>query len=101
MIVTFALAAALASPPPIPKPGPDKLKHFFVSAMVHSLAFSAARGAKIERTPAQMVGGAAVVVVGVGRELHDHRVGRGASARDLVANALGALAAGALLHRTR
>ena len=104
---SLLLAASLAVPADSTPPprdawfGPDKVKHFFVSAFVQSAAYSAARGAKLSHSNAQAGAGVITAVVGVGREVHDRRVGRVFSARDLLWDAAGAVAAAALLNKTR
>ena len=108
-LVTIALAALLAGgrpapdsthPPPPPDAwlGSDKVKHFFLAGLTTATAFSAARLAGLDRRPALAVGASAAVLVSVGKEIHDRHVRF--SGRDLVADALGALAYGALVART-
>lgn len=103
MIAAFALAAALSAPPlpPLPLPGADKVKHFFVSAFVHSVSFSAARAAGLDRPGAQMSGAVVTMGVGVWKEVRDRRNGGVFSRTDLVWDAAGGIAAGALLNGTR
>jgi len=81
--------------------GIDKLKHFFMSAFVESVAYSALQAAHVNHSAA--LGGAigVTMAVGVGRELHDRRVpGNLFSVRDLTWDALGAAAGAALLSHT-
>lgn len=82
-------------------PGPDKVKHFLVSAFIQSTAFSVARAAGMDRPAAQAVGGATTMAVGFLKELHDRRTGGSFSPADLAWDAAGALAAAALLNGTR
>jgi putative lipoprotein len=101
--LTLALTLSAASPAP-PKDawfGADKVKHFLMSALVQSTAFSISRMSGGSRTLNQTVGGAATIIVGFGKEVHDRRVGKPFSFRDLVWDGLGALAAAALLNGTR
>jgi uncharacterized protein YfiM (DUF2279 family) len=77
------------------------VKHFFVSAFVQSAAFSAARAAGMPNSRAQTVAGVTTGVIGIGREVYDRRHGRIFSAKDLVWDAAGGLAAASLLRRTR
>jgi uncharacterized protein YfiM (DUF2279 family) len=77
--------------------GIDKLKHFFMSAFIESVTYSALQAAHVKHRPA--LGGAVGVTlaVGVGREIHDSRVpGNLFSLRDLTWDAIGT-AAGAVL----
>jgi uncharacterized protein YfiM (DUF2279 family) len=77
--------------------GIDKLKHFFMSAFIESVSYSALQAARVNHHAA--MGGAigVTMAIGVGRELHDRRVpGNLFSVRDLTWDAVGA-AAGALL----
>lgn len=96
------LAAALLWQPPPPDGwwGADKLRHFFLSAFVQSVTYSAARAARIDHTPAIATATAATAIVGVGKELRDRRTGGSFSARDLAWDAAGAGVASGLLART-
>jgi uncharacterized protein YfiM (DUF2279 family) len=100
MIAALALAVVVAVPE-APFPGSDKVKHFFTSAFVQSVAFSVARAARMDRPDAQMIAGISTMSVGVLKELNDRRVGRVFSAADLAWDAAGALAAAAILNGTR
>ncbi len=100
MILAVVTAALLAAP------GdrwfaPDKVKHFFASAFVQSVAFSAARAMRADTRGALYVASAATAVVGVGKEIHDWRTGGDVSAKDLVWDAAGATAASLVLRRAR
>jgi uncharacterized protein YfiM (DUF2279 family) len=81
--------------------GADKLKHFFMSAFIESVSYSALQAARANHKAA--LGGAIgiTMAVGVGRELHDRRIpGNLFSVRDLTWDALGATAAAVLLSHT-
>jgi uncharacterized protein YfiM (DUF2279 family) len=80
--------------------GPDKVRHFFVSAAIQSLGYGVLRAFDVEHGGA--LGGASVVTAGfgVGKELSDRRRGYGVSARDLVWDAAGAAAVSLLLAST-
>jgi uncharacterized protein YfiM (DUF2279 family) len=101
MIRELAAVVLLASPPGDKWFGTDKVKHFFMSAFVQSATFSAARAAGVSSSNAQMIGGVATGVVGIGREVHDRRLGRIFSVKDLAWDAAGGVSAAALLRRTR
>lgn len=79
----------------------DKAKHFFTAAFVQSVAFGAFRAAGATR--AASLGGATAVssLVSVGKELYDRRTGGDASAKDLVWDAAGIIAASVALNQTR
>ncbi|HKG96032.1 MAG TPA: hypothetical protein VKA84_29230 [Gemmatimonadaceae bacterium] len=81
--------------------GPDKIKHFFMSAFVQSVSYSALRLTRLDRGPS--IAGATVVTaaVGVGRELHDRRTKGLFSVPDLAWDAAGAGAASLVLSRTQ
>lgn len=81
--------------------GVDKLKHFFLSAFVHSAAYSVARVAGADRGAAQAAGAALAMSVGVAKEIHDRRSGRVFSKADLVWDAAGSLAAAAILNGSK
>jgi uncharacterized protein YfiM (DUF2279 family) len=99
MIGTLALALAITTADG-PLPGRDKVKHFFMSAFVHSIVFSAARSAQMVRSDAQLVAGVATMSLGILKELHDRKAGRPFSTGDLAWDAAGALAAAAILNGT-
>jgi uncharacterized protein YfiM (DUF2279 family) len=81
--------------------GTDKIKHFLMSALVHSTAFSIARAARSDRSGAQVAGTISAATVGVWKELRDRRVGKPFSIGDLVWDGAGAASAAALLNRSR
>jgi uncharacterized protein YfiM (DUF2279 family) len=99
-------AASLEAPPigaaqtADPWFAPDKVKHFFTSAALQSLAYGALRAADAEHGPA--IAGASIVTAafGIGKELSDRSKGRPFSVPDLVWDAAGAVAASLLLQRT-
>jgi uncharacterized protein YfiM (DUF2279 family) len=101
MILNLTTAVLLAIPPRDSWFGTDKVKHFFMSAFVQSATFSVARAAGASHTGAQTIGGVVTGVIGVGREVHDRRVGKIFSVRDLVWDAAGATAAAVVLRRAR
>ena len=80
--------------------GPDKVKHFFISAFVQSVSYSALRLTRLDHAPS--LGGATVVsaAVGLGRELHDRRTKGLFSVPDLAWDAAGIGAASLALSRT-
>ena len=81
--------------------GIDKIKHFFISAFIESVSYSALQAANVKRRPA-MTGAIGVsAAFGVARELHDRRTpGNHFSYRDLTWDALGIGAGTAMLKRT-
>jgi uncharacterized protein YfiM (DUF2279 family) len=118
-VIVLALAAALttAQPPDSAAPGPraaravdslppdrwlgaDKIKHFFVSGAVYAFSFAGTRAAGLDRQPAMLVSIAPTALIGLGKEARDRRVTGRFSARDLVADALGAAVYAAILART-
>jgi len=100
-LLAFALLAQHSHNPPDRWIGADKIKHFLLSAMVESLTTSAARSAGAGRATSQRIGAGITMTVGVGRELHDARVGKGASVKDLTWDAAGGVAAASLLNGAR
>ena len=100
MIGALALAVVVATQEN-PLPGSDKVKHFFMSAFVQTVAFSLARTAQLDRPDAQMIAGISTLSIGLVKELNDRRVGRSFSAADLAWDAAGALAAAAILNGTQ
>lgn len=100
MRAVLLVAVLLQPPPPDGWWSADKLRHFFLSAFVQSVTYSAARAARLDHAPSLASASAATAVVGIGKELRDRRAGGPFSARDLVWDAAGAGAATALLVRT-
>jgi uncharacterized protein YfiM (DUF2279 family) len=100
MIATLALAVVMAADTGESWMGRDKVKHFFVSALVHGVAYSAARSIG-SREHARIAGGGAVVVTGLWKELADRRAGRPFSVRDLAWGMAGGTASAALLNGAR
>ncbi len=76
--------------------GADKMKHFFMSAFIQSMAYSSARAAGASHDGAFVSATAATVGFGVGREIYDGRVKKAFSYKDLVWDGAG-LAAGIVL----
>jgi uncharacterized protein YfiM (DUF2279 family) len=80
---------------------PDKIKHFFMSAFIESVTYSALQAARVNHRPA--LGGAigVTMAIGVGREIHDKRTpGNIFSVRDLTWDAIGTTAGAVLLSQT-
>lgn len=82
--------------------GTDKVKHFFTSALIQSLAYSVTQVTTGgPRSSLLLTASVATAVVGVGKEVHDRRSYGHFSVRDLTWDAAGAAAASAMLARTR
>ena len=81
--------------------GIDKIKHFFISAFIESVSYSALQAARVHHRSA-MVGAIGITVgFGVGREIHDKRMpGNIFSVRDLTWDAIGTAAGTVLLAHT-
>ena len=81
---------------------PDKIKHFFMSAFIESVTYSALQAARVNRRPALSGAIGVTMAIGVGREIHDKRTpGNIFSVRDLTWDAVGAAAGAVLLAQTR
>jgi uncharacterized protein YfiM (DUF2279 family) len=81
--------------------GIDKLKHFFMSAFIESVTYSALQAAKVKHRPALGSAIGVTMAVGVARELHDRRVpGNLFSVRDLTWDAIGTTAGAVMLSHT-
>ena len=76
--------------------GADKMKHFFMSAFIQSIAYSSARAVGASHDGAFVSATAATVGFGIGREVYDGRVKKAFSYKDLVWDGAG-LAAGIAL----
>jgi uncharacterized protein YfiM (DUF2279 family) len=104
--VSLCLAVKLiygqtAVPHPDPWFGIDKLKHFFMSAFIESVSYSALQAARVNHRSA--LGGAIgiTLAVGVGREIHDMRTpGNIFSVRDLTWDVIGTGAGAVLVAHT-
>ena len=80
--------------------GVDKLKHFFVSAFVQSVTYSATRATGVAHGTSLAAASAATAAFGVGREIHDRRKKGLFSVADLAWDAAGAGAATVVLRKT-
>jgi uncharacterized protein YfiM (DUF2279 family) len=81
---------------------PDKIKHFFMSAFIESVTYSALQAARMNHRPALGSAIGVTMAIGVGREIHDKRTpGNIFSVRDLTWDAVGATAGAVLLSQTR
>jgi uncharacterized protein YfiM (DUF2279 family) len=80
---------------------PDKIKHFFMSAFIESVTYSALQAARVNHRPA--LGGAigVTMAIGVGREIHDSRNPKNHfSINDLTWDAIGVGAGSVMLSHT-
>ena len=78
-----------------------KLKHFFVSAFVQSVSYSALRTARVSHDGALVGASAMMLTVGVGKEIYDDRSDKYFSVRHLAWDAAVARAATVILSRPR
>lgn len=81
--------------------GPDKIKHFFLSAFTQSTAYSAARLVRIGHDDALVAASIVTLGVGVGKEVADARAGRRFDVADLAWDIAGGVAASVVLEQTR
>lgn len=82
--------------------GPDKVKHFFTTALVQSLAYSVAQvTTRGPRSSLLLSASVASAAVGIGKEMHDRGSYGLFSVRDLAWDAAGAGTASLMLARTR
>jgi uncharacterized protein YfiM (DUF2279 family) len=81
--------------------GADKFRHFWMSYATTAFAFASARAASQDTDTALRIAIPVAGTAGIGKEIRDLRTGRGFSARDLVANALGIAGAYFLLREVR
>ena len=79
----------------------DKVQHFAMSYAVASFSYAAARAFGVDGDVALYSSAGAVSVAGLGKELYDRRRGSAFSLTDLVADALGGIAAYAVLSQVR
>lgn len=82
--------------------GIDKIKHFFISAFIESVSYSALQAARVDRRPALAGAIGITASLGVAREIHDKRKpGNRFSYRDLGWGALGIGAGTVMLSHTK
>lgn len=82
--------------------GIDKIKHFFMSAFIESVTYSALQAARVNHRAALGSAIGVTMAIGVSREIHDKRTpGNIFSIRDLTWDAVGATAGAVLLSQTR
>jgi uncharacterized protein YfiM (DUF2279 family) len=81
--------------------GPDKIKHFFLTAFAQSFLYASARAAGVERDDALRASITAAAAGGIAREIYDARVKGRFSVPDLAFDAAGVWAATAMLRETR
>ncbi len=81
--------------------GIDKIKHFFMSAFIESVTYSALQAAKANHRTAMAGAIGVTAAFGVGREIHDYKNPKNHfSVKDLSWDALGAGAGVVLLSHT-
>jgi putative lipoprotein len=80
--------------------GTDKVKHFFLSFFVQSVAYSTLRATNVGHESSLLGSGALAIGVGLGKEIVDRRRSGLFSPRDLAWDAAGVGAASLLLERT-
>ncbi len=82
--------------------GTDKMKHFFLSAFVQSLAYSVMQvTTRGSRSSLLLTASAASAAAGIGKEIHDRRVKGEFSVRDLAWDAAGVGTASLMLNHTK
>jgi putative lipoprotein len=102
MMHTLMLVALLQAGARDPWLGTDKMKHFFLSAFVQSLAYSVTQvTTRGSRSSVLLSASAASAAAGIGKEIHDRRVNGEFSVRDLAWDVAGAGAATLMLSHTR
>jgi len=81
--------------------GVDKVKHFFMSAFVTSVSYSAIQAAGGNRKTAMVGAVGTSMAVGFAREIHNRRTTKLFSFKDLSWDAVGTAAAATMLNQTR
>jgi len=103
LVIASNVAAAQGSRPPHPDPwfGVDKVKHFFMSAFINSVSYSALQASRVNHRSAMAGAIGITMAAGLAREIHDMRVpGNLFSVRDLTWDAIGTAASAALTSHT-
>ena len=81
--------------------GIDKIKHFFLSAFIESVSYSALQAARVNHRSAMAGAIGVTAAFGVGREIHDYRnPNNHFSLKDLTWDGIGAGAGVVLLSHT-
>jgi len=81
--------------------GIDKIKHFFISAFIESVSYSALQAAGVNNRTSRNGAIGVSAAFGVARELHDRRKpGNRFSYKDLTWDALGITAGAAVIRHT-
>jgi uncharacterized protein YfiM (DUF2279 family) len=99
-LLVFTLHRAPTTPAGDSWLGADKMKHFFSSAFVQSLAYGTLRATGAGHGAALAGASITTAAVGVGKEVYDSRHRGDVSVRDLAWDAAGAAAMSVLLVRT-
>lgn len=97
---TFQLPLGGAGAPADGWIGPDKVKHFFVSAFAQSFTYGTLRSTGLAHGPSLAGASAVTLSLGAGKELWDSKGHGTPSVRDLAWDIAGAGTATVLLERT-
>lgn len=81
--------------------GADKIKHFFLTAFIQSVAYSTAQALGADRPDAMRASVGVAAGAAIGREIYDARVKGRFSVPDLIWGAGGIGAASAMLRHTK
>lgn len=81
--------------------GSDKVKHFFLSAFVESVSYSALRAVNVRHDPALIAASSLTLGVGIGKEIYDHHSYGHFSVKDLTWDVAGNAAAATVLAHTK
>jgi uncharacterized protein YfiM (DUF2279 family) len=92
---------AVVAGPPDSFVGPDKVKHFMMSAFLESMGFAALQALKVDRSASIGAATAATLGIGFARELHDRKATGLFSLGDLTWDGLGVASALLLISHTQ
>jgi uncharacterized protein YfiM (DUF2279 family) len=81
--------------------GADKVKHFLMAGFVESVTFAGLEAVGANRSTARVAGLSTAAIISVAREVHDRKVGKGFSVKDLAWDGLGIAAALLVINKTR
>jgi uncharacterized protein YfiM (DUF2279 family) len=96
-----AAPAVLQLPGNDPWLGSDKFRHSWMSYAATAFTFAGARAANVDRDSGLWLAVSVAGAVGLAKEVHDRRTGGSFSVRDLVADAVGIMAAYMILREVR
>ena len=101
IISASPLSAQAKHKPVDPWFGNDKPRHFLMAGFVESLTFGGLELAGANRSTSKVGAISAATIISIGREIHDRKVEKGFSVKDLAWDGLGMAAAFLVINKTQ